>query len=91
MQVELFFMTDTGCKWLVETFEAEDHEDMLRQAKTYYTTHIEQAKQLLDGWHRNGEDVTLTADFEIKTCEYERGRFKRELIQLFDRLDKKYS
>ena len=90
MRVELFFMTDTGCKWLSETFDAEDHEDMLRQARTYYDMNIEQSKQLLEGWHRNGEEVTLTADFEIITSEYERGRFKRELIQLFDRLDKKY-
>lgn len=73
-QIRLSWITHDGCEWLTKQYPLEHvtkHSASLekriisRLVSDYYLSTAASAKQLVDGWRRNGEDVSL---FMIGQC-----------------------
>ena len=68
----LYYMTESGCKWLVVPYEIQDdydHQDLYDIVVKYLESNKEMANKLVKGWQRNGENETLTSDVDCQNTE----------------------
>lgn len=58
--MKLFWITENGNEWLAECLpSANSPEDLDRIVNAYFDRTKESASHLVEGWRRNGEDVSL--------------------------------
>ena len=58
--MKLYWITENGNEWLTEFLpSAESPDELKRMLEGYVKRTKEQAASLVDGWRRNGEDVSL--------------------------------
>ena len=84
MTIEFYHMTSTGCKWLEKTVHVNSKREAVEAAEKYEMETFAQAKQLLDGWHKHGEDVSMYPDFDILEIEYNRTGVTLAICNTFD-------
>ena len=84
MTIEFYHLTSTGCKWLEKIVQVNSKREAGDAAADYVMNTFVQAKQLLDGWHKNGEDVTMYPNFDILEIEYDRSGATFEIANSLD-------